>query len=144
QVCIGSLGSRGSGGSGGRPHLRDLSAYAMSTPGTVRVWTVIDDPGGAGEKAWSFETNTAAAILGLLTTHEHREQSTHASKVTTANTWVADAAGNLYIGMLLITLDGTLQKKSAQTMDNYGNLTSLQLYDFGNLSTPVRIYTNTY
>jgi YD repeat-containing protein len=82
--------------------------------------------------------------LGLLTSHEQRELPSHASRVTTANTWTADAAGNLYIGTLLTTLDGSLQKKSVQAMDSYGNLTSLQLFDFGNLSTPVRTYTNTY
>ena len=35
-------------------------------------------------------------------------------------------------------------KQTTQTVDQYGNLLTQNLYDFGNLSTPARPYTNTY
>ena len=55
---------------------------------------------------------------------------------------------NPYISATLTTLDPgqtyQAQKKSTQTLDQYGNLTQQQIYNFGNLSTPARTYTNTY
>jgi len=36
------------------------------------------------------------------------------------------------------------QKQTTQTLDQYGNLTQMQVFNFGNLSTPARTYTNNY
>ena len=37
-----------------------------------------------------------------------------------------------------------LQSKTEQTVDDYGNVTQSLLYNYGNLTTPARTYTNTY
>ncbi len=62
--------------------------------------------------------------------------------------WTTDAAGNRYIGAVLTTEDmgnpGQVQKKVEQTRDAYGNVTQTKLYNYGNLTTPARTYTNTY
>ncbi len=36
------------------------------------------------------------------------------------------------------------QSKTEQTLDTHGNVTETKLYDYGNLTTPARTYTNTY
>ncbi len=39
---------------------------------------------------------------------------------------------------------GQVQKKVEQTRDAYGNVTQTKVYNYGNLTTPARTYTNSY
>jgi len=61
---------------------------------------------------------------------------------------VQDATGTPYISAALTTLDmgAAFQKQSKieQTVDTHGNLTQYKIYNYGNLTTPARTYTNTY
>ncbi|HVV74310.1 MAG TPA: hypothetical protein VHI52_22945, partial [Verrucomicrobiae bacterium] len=63
-------------------------------------------------------------------------------------TWTQDAVGNPYVASVVTTLDGgspdARQSKAAQTLDIHGNLTQVQQFDYGNLTTPARIYNSTY
>ena len=62
-------------------------------------------------------------------------------------TWTADAAGNVYVGTVVNTRNpgsSQVQSKSTQTLDTSGNLTQSAVYDYGNLSTPVKSYAYTY
>ena len=53
-----------------------------------------------------------------------------------------------YISNTLTTLDPgqsyQAQKQTSQTLDKWGNVTQTLVYNFGNLATPARTYTNTY
>ncbi len=59
-----------------------------------------------------------------------------------------DAAGNPYVGTAVTTEDlGTanqVQKAMSQVLDSSGNVTQTKMYNYGNLTTPARIYTHTY
>src|SRR5262249_49966126 len=54
---------------------------------------------------------------------------------------------NPYVGTVVNTVNpgaSQVQSKSTQTLDAYGNLTQSAVYDFGNLTTPVKTYNYTY
>ncbi|MCZ2149713.1 MAG: hypothetical protein LC126_18290, partial [Bryobacterales bacterium] len=113
---------------------------------SVHSVAVLADP-VAGERAWFFETNTASAYVGLAMTYEERELGGQV-KSRQGYTWTQDSAGRPYIGTALSTLDPGAgyqkQAKTEQTLDGYGNLTQMKIYDYGNLATAARTYTNTY
>jgi hypothetical protein len=109
----------------------------------------LDDPSGIGQKAWTFATSGAAWQLGLATRFEERPSAAQASQPIQRKdfTWVQDSAANPYIGTVLTTLEpagANLQTKTTQTLDTHGNVLSTNIYDYGNLTTPARTYTNTY
>jgi RHS repeat-associated protein len=109
--------------------------------------TTLDDPDGKGEKAWFFETDASQPDAGLTTAFENRMVGVSGG-TRDDYTWSLDGAGNPYISADLTTVDQGLatqtQKETTQTLDAHGNLTQMQIYDYGNLTTPVRTYTNTY
>ena len=113
--------------------------------------TIDDDETGSAEREYLFGTTTGQASYGLLVeTQKHPSQ--HPSNNNGSRfhdyTWTTDSVGNAYISADLTTLDYGLstqiQKETKQTKDQYGNMTQMQVYDYGNLSTPARTYTNTY
>jgi hypothetical protein len=59
-----------------------------------------------------------------------------------------DPRGRPYVGAVLSTVDvGTANEKQSkveQTLDAYGNLTQRKAYDYGNLTTPARVWDNVY
>ena len=60
---------------------------------------------------------------------------------------VQSSGGQPYFSTVLTTLNpgtGQAQTQTVQTIDNHGNLTQSQAYDFGNLSTPARTYNFYY
>jgi len=63
-------------------------------------------------------------------------------------TWVQDSPGDAYLGTLETVLDEgqtyARTTQTVQTQDSYGNVSTSQVYDYGNLSTPARKYSNTY
>ncbi len=105
------------------------------------------DPTGA-IKNWVFYSATGSWWNGLLTGFTQQQASGLPPVRTQDFTYSQDPVGNPYIGSALTTLDpGTAyqaQSKTEQTVDAHGNVTQTKVYDFGNLTTPARTYTNTY
>jgi hypothetical protein len=112
--------------------------------------TILDDPDGKGEKAWFFQTNGTQSYSGLATKYESRNGQGGSVNGGTRHqyTWATDAGGNTYLGTDLVSEDMDLatqvQRQTVQTLDAYGNLTQMQVFDYGNLTTPVRTYNNSY
>lgn len=114
---------------------------------TCHSAAALDDPSGAGERAWFFYTSGNAWSLGLEAAFEERVLPGQIAKRRIDLTWAQDPSGRPYVGTALTTLDPTnspVQSKTTQTLDTYGNVTQTNIYDYGNLTTPARTYTNTY
>jgi len=117
---------------------------------TTHLSTMLDDPDGQSEKVWWFQTDTSQSNFGLVTAYEARPHHWPATAGGRHDdyTWTTDAAGNRYISAVLTTEDmgnpTQVQKKTEQTRDIYGNVTQTKIYNYGNLTTPARTYTNTY
>jgi RHS repeat-associated protein len=102
------------------------------------TWTV-SDAGANSSKVWVFAS-------GLPASYEERGPGGTAL-MHTDYTWTTDAVGNPYVGTVVNTANpgaNQVQSKSTQTLDAYGNLTQSAVYDFGNLTTPVKTYNYTY
>ena len=71
----------------------------------MHQYTVLDDPGGVGEKYWTFATSGLA--MGLVTQYQGRHccPGPVTTKVQNDYTWVQDAVNNSYIGTALTTAD---------------------------------------
>jgi RHS repeat-associated protein len=115
----------------------------------VHPSATLDDLAANAEKYWSFQTDNTQFNLGLQLTYEERQLPSHIALQHLDFTWAqTPTSSEAYIGTVLTTLDPgqsyQAQKNATQTLDVNGNLTQVQVYDFGNLSTPVRTYTNTY
>ncbi len=112
----------------------------------VHQYTVLDDPGGVGEKYWAFATSGLAE--GLVTQYQGRQLPGAVAKVQNDYTWAQDAVGNSYIATALTTADPgqsyAAQMKVTQTVDTHGNVTQVNTYNYGNLSTPMRTDNYTY
>ncbi|MGD1097715.1 MAG: hypothetical protein ABSB35_37725 [Bryobacteraceae bacterium] len=130
--------------------LASQTTYPFSheaSPGpNVHQYTILDDPGGVGEKYWAF--GTSGVGMGLVTQYQGRQLPGPVNKTENDFTWAQDSVGNSYIATTLTTLDSgqsyQAQKETTQTVDTYGNVTQVQNFNFGNLSTPARTYTYTY
>ena len=117
------------------------------TPGPdVHSYTILDDPGGVGEKYWAF--STSGTYEGLVTQYQGRQLPGPVAKIQNDFTWAQDAVSNSYISSTLITADPgqtyQAQKKTNQTVDIYGNVTQVQNFDWGSLTTPAKTYNYTY
>ena len=129
--------------SGGRQYREVLNRYLFTNNGVAEnrytlqrlgsdvnqsIHTYADwfDWTGNAEKKWWFQTGTTATNAGLATGYEERSYIPCVTLSHNDYTWTTDGVGNPYIASTLSTLD-TVQKKSAQTLDNYGNVTQTQL-----------------
>ncbi len=125
--------------------------YSPYTNAFFHVYCVVDDADGLGEKSWTF-SSTSGPGYGLMSSLESRPKHWYYPQVAGSlhddYTWTTDSLGNQYISTDLTTEDDydptAIQKKTTQTLDQYSNLTQMQVYNYGNLSTPARTYTNTY
>ena len=118
-----------------------------SSPGAyVHQFTTVDDPGGIGEKYWAFATSGSS--MGLVTQYQGRQLPGPVAKVQNDYTWTQDGAGNSYIASATTTADPgqsyAAAKKTTQTVDIYGNVTQVNTYNYGNLTTPMRTDNFTY
>jgi YD repeat-containing protein len=115
---------------------------------TVHAWADLFDWQANAEKAWFFQTDGAQSNAGLQTAFEERQLPGQIPLTHQDYTWSQDSSGKLYIGSVVTVLDPgqaySVQKKTTQVLDAHGNVMQMQLYDFGNLATPARTYTNTY
>jgi RHS repeat-associated protein len=114
----------------------------------VHAWRTIDYPDNSAQKAWLFHSNPGNSFLGLVYQHEERPAASQPSVRTTVYTWTTGPSSQPYIGTTETTLDpGTTYTKTSKTqqeLDGYSNVVHTWLYDFSNLSTPARTYTNSY
>jgi hypothetical protein len=124
-------------------------AFSQTANSFFHASSQIQDAGGVSEKVFNFGTTTGQAGYGLLA----EAQTLVAWNTTTGAqfddyTWTTDSAGNPYITTDLTTQDHgnttQVQKQTTQTRDQYGNLLQMKVYNYGNLTTPARTYTNTY
>ncbi len=128
-----------------------VSIYRDSgdTNRSVHLYANFFDWSGGSNKVWWFQTDTSQFNAALQTAYEERNYPVGTALFHQDFTWAQTPTSvNPYISSTLTTLDPgqsyQVQKKTTQTLDQYGNLTGMQLYNFGNLSTPARSYTNTY
>jgi len=133
--------------SGATPWNYTISHPSGDTAQSAHSATTLDDAGGIGQRYWTFVTS-AGFTNGLVATFEKRAVPGPVLKEKETYTWTQDAAGRPYVGTVLsesFHTDSTVkQSKTEQTLDVYGNLTQMKQYDFGNLATAARTYTNTY
>ena|ERR1035437_3481800 len=86
--------------------------------------------------------------MGLVTQYQGRQLPGPVNKTENDFTWSQDSVGNSYISATVTTLDSgqsyQAQSKTTQTVDIYGNVTQVNNFNYGNLSTPARTYNYTY
>jgi len=116
---------------------------------SVHYWAWLIDNAAPAAKVWYFQTDTTQFNKGLQTIYQERTYPANLTIFEQDFTWAQTPTSlNAYISSTLTTLDPgqsyQAQKKTTQALDQYGNLLNMQQYDFGNLSTPVRYYVNTY
>jgi YD repeat-containing protein len=102
----------------------------------------VNDASGTAHKFWQFNSS------GLVTQHYTRALPGSDRPLQVDSTWTTDANGKPYIGVATTTYDVgkayQVWKRTEQTLDAYGNLTQMKVFDWGNSSTARRVYTNTY
>ena len=112
----------------------------------VHSYTILDDPGGVGEKYWAF--STSGTYEGLVSQYQGRQLPGPVTKTQNDFTWTQDAVSNSYISNNLTTADPgqtyQAQKQTSQIVDIYGNVTQVKNFDWGNLTSPVKTYNYTY
>jgi RHS repeat-associated protein len=114
----------------------------------IHQFTTMADPGGVGQKYWAF--SQSGASIGLVTTYKGQQYPGPTTLTENDFTWSQDANSNFYIGSTLTTWTYTpggpyqTQSKVNQTVDVYGNVTQVQKFQFGSLSTPARTYNYSY
>jgi hypothetical protein len=110
------------------------------------AWAILADVGAGTQKQW-WAGIDISPLGGLATKYEERDGA-GAVLLRKEYGWTQDAAGNIYLNAVVNTLNpGTAsaaQSKTLQILDTYGNLTQSQVYDYGNLTTPVRTYDYQY
>ena len=119
--------------------------YDDTTSNTVHASSVLGDPSGPA-RAWLFFTD-GSGPFGTLRRYEARTAVSGTALHRRDFTYAQDSVGRNYIASVLTTIEpagANLQSKTEQTVDDYGNVTQSLLYNYGNLTTPARTYTNTY
>ena len=105
------------------------------------------DVGGQPSRVWYMQSNIAAASVGLVVAYQESSWGSGPDTFLKQNwyTWSQHPSGNQYISQVVTTLDpgptNAKHKTSNQTVDQYRNLTSLQITDFNGA---VRTYYNGY
>lgn len=126
------------------------TTYTLShegSPGSdVHSYTVLDDPGGVGEKYWAF--GTSGVGMGLVTQYQGRQLPGPVTLTQNDFTWTQDSVGNSYIGTSYTTADPgqsyAMQRRTDQTLDIYGNPTQTVSSNYAGMSPPSKTYTYTY
>jgi hypothetical protein len=127
-------------------------SFDPTASSTFHSWGQVDDPDGQSEKTWSFDTVSTDLGYSLASSAQSRLHHGNAIGGTVGLLgWSGDAAGNAYLGNVYTIVDygnpTALAKNTAQTLDQYGNVTLMQMYGYGpvNGNLPLlRTYTNTY
>jgi RHS repeat-associated protein len=111
----------------------------------------LDDSPASAEKYWAFETEPGLFNSALELSYEERTLSTHTPLSHLDLTWAQTPTSlNPYIGTTVTKLDPgqtyEADKQTTQTLDQYGNLLTMQIYNFGSgaVGSLARTYTNAY
>ncbi len=120
--------------------------YSFSHPNdasnNVHTYTGILDASNTADKAYFWRGD------GMLSSLYERTLPSYVSLRTTTPTWTTDAIGHPYISSTSTVVDpGTANaktSKSDQTIDIYGNVTQMKMYDYADLVNPARTYNYTY
>ena len=117
----------------------------------VHGWMKVNEANGAGQKQWSFETDTDSAFLGLVTTFAQRNGEGQADLTRKTLTWtqvINSTPQPPYVTSVLSEQDPgqsyAVSSKTEQDVDAWGNVTQTRLYDYSSLATPAKTYTNTF
>jgi RHS repeat-associated protein len=108
----------------------------------AQVW----EPDGTVFKQWSFDA------AGLTTQYDVVKWPGWDFQYRTESTWSTDANGKKYISVAVATNDPgkafAIVKKTEQTLDVFGNMTEMKLWDWKLPANPWpaarRVYTNSY
>jgi len=111
-------------------------------------WTTVDDADGKGEKVWYFQTVCCQASFGLQIGYDENDRTlSPQTKRHLDSYWSLDTLTRPYLSTSYVTLDpgssNQVISRTDQLLDQYGNVTSMSLYDFG-AGGPTRVYSNTY
>jgi hypothetical protein len=120
------------------------TAYTVQQSGTL------DDLTANARKIWNFQTS-AGFNLGLMTQYSERTLPSATILSQLNFSWSqTPTTMNPYIGTTTTELDPGQTyaewKQTTQTLDQYGNLLTMQAYNFGAgaVGSLARTYTNTY
>src|SRR5581483_6222819 len=125
---------------------------ANDSANTVHLSATLVDTVADSQKVWNFQTDTTKFWVGLITQYSERQYGSGAIRVQMNYSWSQTPTSlNPYISTSTTHLDPgqtyEADKKTTQTLDQYGNLTQMQVYNFGtgtNVGPLARTYTNTY
>jgi len=102
----------------------------------------LNDAGGVGQKVWTFNTT---GFTGLLSQYQGRDLSAGVTLQQVATTWTQATFGP-YISSTTTTMNPgqtyAVSKVVNQTLDQFGNMTQMQVYDYSGALR--RTYNNTY
>ena len=96
-----------------------------------------------------FYFNTSGTAQALVSTYDEQLQLGSWPVLRRTNyTWAQDATANNYISQTQAISDlgqsYAVTKQTAQTVDQYRNVTQSKLFNYGNLKTAAKTYNNTY
>ena len=142
--------------------------YMTASPGGTRYqWNIttdtttdwhttnsIEDVTANAKKYWTFDHSTGSGAWknGLLTRYQEEQGPTSTAPATMLVqkdfSWTQTGAGSPYVSQTISSLNpgttSSVQSKTTQTLDNYGNLTQSQLYDYPSGATLSRTYNVAY
>lgn len=125
---------------------------ASDTAYTVHSSATLEDLSANANKVWTFQTSTSSPYLGLETSYEEQPPSGYGFMVENF-TWARTPTSlNRYIGTTVTNLSPgapwEADKQTTQTLDQYGNVLTVQAYNFGprggGVGSLARTTTNTY
>ncbi len=128
-------------------------ARANDTANTVHSSATLNDSPSNAEKIWTFQTSTSSPYLGLELSYEELTLSPNTALSLLNFTWAQTPTSlNPYIGTTVTKLNPSAtyeaDKQTVQTLDQYGNVLTQQIYNFGaaggGVGSLARTYTNTY
>jgi YD repeat-containing protein len=140
---LGAVDTRYLAASSGAAETAHGITLAVNEGGTVESWSCVQ---ATGVRCWAFNSDRSSWRIGLPVQRRERLVAGGAIIREEDYAWAQDPAGRPSIQSVLTILDqgASYQTKTEQTLDAHGNVTQTKLYDYGNLTTPARIYTNTY
>src|SRR5581483_1001361 len=132
--------------SGDTRHVYQITRDGGDSSRNVHLYGGLIDYDSNAAKVWWLQTDTTQINAGLVTEFDERNYPVQTNLNIQNYTYAQDPAGNPYVSSLLTTVDPGLstqvQKKTTQTLDSYGNLTQMRVFDWGNRTTPIRTYTD--
>ena len=128
--------------------------HSSDPTSSFHSWGAVTDAAGLGQKFYAFETSTSQGnpLAFPIYFINYSNRNTGVGHVDFFG-WSSDPAGNPYISLTYGVEDNgtptSVWKETTQTLDQYGNVTQMQLYNYGTpgSNTPgplARTYTNTY